>query len=72
MDTFPYDSWAQALEAADGTEGYFTWGPGGNTMSVILVILGIALALAFMVWVTVDEEEHLNEVAEGAHEKWGL
>jgi len=72
MDTFPYDSWAEAIEAADGTTGYFTFGPGGNTAIVIITILGILLATAWMAWLTMDEESHLNEAAERLNEKWGI
>ncbi|MGI9608020.1 MAG: hypothetical protein ACR2P0_17960 [Acidimicrobiales bacterium] len=72
MDTFPYESWEEAIAAADGTTGYFTWGPGGNTASVILAILGIALAVGWMLWLTKNEDDHLNHTAEGLNEKWGI
>ena len=72
MDTFPYDSWAEAIEAADGTTGYLTFGPGGNTAIVIISILGILLATAWMAWLTNDEESHLNEAAERLNGKWGI
>ena len=59
MDTFPYDTWAEAFEAANadgtGNTGYFTWGPGGNTGSVILALLGIAVFLYFMIVITMRE-----------------
>jgi len=62
MDTFPYDTWAEAFEAANadgtGNTGYFTWGPGGNTASVILAILGIAVFLYYMVVFTMREDQH--------------
>jgi hypothetical protein len=44
MDTFPYESWEEASQAArDLGEGYFTFGPGGNTATIILTILGFAV-----------------------------
>ena len=64
MNTFPYDSWEAALEAADGTTGYFTWGPGGNTASVIISILAIALSVTMAVLVTTREDKVLNEAAD--------
>jgi len=71
-DSFPYDSWAEAQAAADGTTGYFTWGPGSNTMSYILAILGIALAVAWTLWIVRFEDKHLHEAASGLNEKWGI
>ena len=64
MNTFPYDSWEAALEAADGTTGYFTFGPGGNTASVIISILAIVLSVTMAVLVTVREDKVLNEAAD--------
>ena len=64
MNTFPYDSWEAALEAADGTTGYFTWGPGGNTASVIISLLAIVLSVTMAVLVTVREDKVLNEAAD--------
>ena len=64
MNTFPYDSWEAALEAADGTTGYFTWGPGGNTASVVLAILAIAISVIMAVMITVREDKILNEAAD--------
>ncbi len=72
MNTFPYDSWEEALEAADGASGYFTFGPGGNLAMVILTILAIALAVAWMGWLTMNETKHLNESADKVAQKWGL
>ncbi len=63
MNTFPYDSWEAALEAADGTTGYFTWGPGGNTGSVVLAILGIAVSVIMAVMITARENKILNDAA---------
>ena len=63
MNTFPYDSWEAALEAADGTTGYFTWGPGGNTGSVVLAIIGIAVSVIMAVMITARENKILNDAA---------
>lgn len=72
MDTFPYDSWDEAISAADGVQGYFTWGPGSNTASYVLAFLGIALAVAWTVWIVTYENRHLNEAAGRLNEKWGI
>lgn len=63
MNTFPYDSWEAALEAADGTTGYFTWGPGGNTGSVVLAIIGIAVSVIMAGMITARENKILNDAA---------
>ncbi len=65
MDTFPYDSWEEALAAArESGEGFFTFGPGGNTATVILTILGaIAMVVSIVAWV-VTENRNLAEHAE--------
>ena len=70
MNTFPYDSWEAALEAADGTTGYFTFGPGGNTASLIISILAIALSVTMAVLVTTREDKVLNEAAERLADKY--
>lgn len=72
MDTFPYESWDEALAAADGTQGYFTFGPGGNTASIVITVLAILLSVAFLVMVTMRETKHLNESATALSEKWGV
>lgn len=72
MDSFPYADWAEAQAAADGSTGYFTWGPGSNTMSYLLAILGIALAVAWTVWIVNYENRHLNDVADELNKKWGI
>ena len=64
MDTFYYDSWEAAIEAADGTTGYFTWGPGGNTASVILAILGIVVSVGAAFLMTTREDKLLNHAAD--------
>ncbi len=70
MNTFPYDSWEAALEAADGTTGYFTWGPGGNTASVVLAIIGIAISVIAAVMITAREDKILNEAADRLADKY--
>ena len=70
MNTFPYDSWDAALEAADGTAGYFTWGPGGNTATVIVTILGIAISVISAVLVTTRENKLLTEAADRLADKY--
>ncbi len=70
MNTFPYDSWEAALEAADGTTGYFTWGPGGNTGSVVLAILGIAVSVVMAVMITARENKILNDAADQLADKY--
>ena len=70
MNTFPYDSWEAALEAADGTTGYFTWGPGGNTASVVLAIIGIAVSVIMAVTITAREDKLLNEAADRLADKY--
>ncbi len=70
MNTFPYDSWEAALEAADGTTGYFTWGPGGNTASVVLAIIAIAISVIAMAMITGREDKLLNEAADRLADKY--
>jgi hypothetical protein len=70
MNTFPYDSWEAALEAADGTTGYFTWGPGGNAASIVLAIIGIAISVATALLVTTREDKLLNHAADRLAEKY--
>ena len=84
MDTFPYDSWEEALAAVENPEtgarlceafydacpGYFTWGPGGNTASVVLVILAIAVSVISGLLVTVREDKLLNHAADRLADKY--
>lgn len=70
MNTFPYDSWEQAIEMADGTTGYFTWGPGGNTGSVVLAILGIAVSVIAGLIITAREDKLLNHAADRLADKY--
>ena len=70
MNTFPYDSWDAALEAADGTTGYFTWGPGGNFATVLITLIGIVISVYAGVTVTRRENALLTESAERLSEKY--
>ena len=73
MNTFPYDSWEAALEAADGTTGYFTWAEGanfGSTPSIVLAILGIAVSVIAAFLVTVREDKLLNHAADRLADKY--
>ena len=70
MNTFPYDSWEAAIEAADGTTGYFTWGPGGNTASVVLAILAIAVSVISAFLITFREDKLLNDAADRLTDKY--
>ncbi len=70
MNTFPYDSWEAAIEAADGTTGYFTWGPGGNAMSVFLAIVGIVISVGSALMVTMREDKLLNHAADRLADKY--
>ncbi len=64
MNTFPYDSWEAALEAADQSTGYFTWGPGGNFATVLITLIAIVISVSAAVTVTRRENALLNESAE--------
>ena len=70
MNTFPYDSWEAAIEAADGTTGYFTWGPGGNAMSVFLALVGIVISVGSALLVTMREDKLLNHAADRLADKY--
>lgn len=67
MDTFPYESWEEAIAAAkESGEGFFTFGPGGNTATVILTILGaLAMVVAIVAFVVTENrnlEEHVQRI----------
>ena len=65
MDTFPYESWEEALAAAqEAGEGFFTFGPGGNTATVILTILGFAATVIALVMFVTTESRNLEESAQ--------
>ena len=72
MDSFPYESWEEALAAADGTEGYFTFGPGGNAAAVIITLLAILLAVWWLVQITMREARILDQKAQDLNGKWGV
>lgn len=77
MNTFPYDSWEAALEAAEAAKaaggpfvgavsesGYFTWGPGGNFATVLITLIAIVISVYAAVMVTRRENALLTESAE--------
>ena len=71
MDTFPYDTWAEAFAGAnENYEGYFTWGPGGNDASYVLAFLGIALFLYFMIVFTMREDADQRAASDRLRQKW--
>jgi len=62
MDTFPYESWEEASQAAQELgEGFFTFGPGGNTATIILTILGAIVMVATIFAGVVLEDRNLGE-----------
>lgn len=61
MDTFPYESWDEAMAAArDAGEGFFTFGPGDNAATVILTILGAIVMVATLVLFVLTERYNLD------------
>jgi ACR3 family arsenite efflux pump ArsB len=62
MDTFPYESWADAQSAA-GAEGYFTMGPGDNAATIVLVAIAFLLMIFVFVWWIRLEDRKLREQA---------
>ena len=61
MDTFPYESWEEATTAAlDSGAGYFTFGPGGNTATIVLVALGFIVMMVTIVGGMMSEDKRLN------------
>ena len=65
--SFPYENWDEAIEAAGG---YFTFGPGGNTATVLITILAIVMSVTAAVMVTKREDDLLNEAAERLADKY--
>jgi len=62
MDTFPYDSWEEA-QAGAGAEGYFTFGPGDNPATIVLVAIAFLLmVVVFVLWMR-TEDQKLREQA---------
>ena len=70
MNSFPYDSWEQGLEAAGP---YFTWAEGpvfGAGPSMFWAILGIAVSVIAALIVTVREDRVLNQAADRLADKY--
>ena len=70
MDTFPYESWDDALAAAanDGSAPYFTFGAG--TGLVILTFIAIAMVVAGGFYLIANEARHLNAAADRLSDKY--
>lgn len=65
MNSFPYESWDEALAAAaEAGEGYFTFGPGSSAAMWVITIIGMALMAAFLAWLFVHENAELNAAAQ--------
>jgi hypothetical protein len=64
MDTFPYETWEEAIAAAqEAGAGYFTFGPGGNTGTIALTLLGFLVMVATLVVGVMLEDRNLREHA---------
>ena len=62
MDTFPYETWDEAFDAAvNEGAGYFTFGPGGNTGTYVLTVLGFLTMIFILVYWMRFEDRTLNE-----------
>ncbi len=59
MDTFPFDSWEEAL--ADGG-AFFTWA-GNSGMINLLTFLGVATFVLGLVHIMRSEDRNLNHAA---------
>ena len=70
MDTFPYETWDEALANA-GAEGYFTFGPGGNFATIVLTIIGIIVMIAVYVTLVTTEDKRLREQVERLQQRDG-
>lgn len=71
MNTFPYESWDDALAAAaEGDASYFTFGPGGSTALIIITILAIVLMAGFMMWLANHEGHKLDDAARALQNKY--
>lgn len=65
MDTFPFDSWDEAIAAAQEMgAGYFTFGPGGNTATIVVTLLGFLAMVATIVAGVLQEDRRLREHAQ--------
>lgn len=57
METFPYDSWEEAGAAA-GSEGFFTFGPGDNPATYVLVAIAfVVMVVIFAAWIRVEDRK---------------
>lgn len=70
MDTFPYDSWDEAAKAAlESGAGYFTFGPGGNLGTYVMVALGfIVMVVTIVAGIKMEDQrliEHAARLAPG-------
>lgn len=70
MDSFPYDSWEEAQAAAEQSVGYFTFGPGGNTATYVIVALAILLSVGFLAYLTANEDRHMRGLAADLAKDW--
>lgn len=57
MDTFPFEDWEEAIRAAqEAGLGYFTWGPGWNLGTVLMVVIGfLVMVAAFWAWFATED-----------------
>ena len=57
MDSFPFESWEEAISAAvDSGAGYFTFGPGGNLGTYVMVALGfIAMVVTIIAGIRLED-----------------
>ena len=70
MDTFPFETWEEAFDAAVETGvGYFTFGPGGNTGTYVLTALGFVVMIVILfAWMRFEDgrlNEHARRLAAG-------
>jgi hypothetical protein len=64
VDTFPFDSWEEAIAAAtESGAGYFTFGPGGNTATYILTVVGLVVTVIVLVAFVRNEDRRLESHA---------
>lgn len=70
MDSFPFESWEEAIAAAIETgAGYFTFGPGGNLGIYILTALGfLAMVITIVAGIRFEDRRlvaHAARLREG-------
>ena len=72
MDSFPYDSWEEALADASQSQGYFTFAPtpDGSLISNIIVALAIIISVGFLLYLTANEDRHMTKLAAELAEEW--